>query len=211
MGAKMMTDMSDDINDLMGQWLPKNKVRSDRTRSKTLVFQVRQLIGHFNVLVTQMKSTEASFQNDLKLDIKRRDQEIKKLKEENKLVHQLQDDLQEKDDIMEQLKKHRDDLRVERDHLKAQTVEQQDMIFDVQNQVRYLGAELDRNRSTIIEMKKDKKKRESQLQMSTDFSNIIGIADGMEDYSDSEEDEMTMDRSVSTNSSSGKRKSKVVN
>merc|ERR1712176_562002 len=52
--AKMMTDMSDDINDLMGQWLPKNKVRSDRTRSKTLVFQVRQLIGHFNVLVTQM-------------------------------------------------------------------------------------------------------------------------------------------------------------
>merc|ERR1712176_1455463 len=157
MGAKMMTDMSDDINDLMGQWLPKNKVRSDRTRSKTLVFQVRQLIGHFNWLVTQMKSTEASFQNDLKLDIKRRDQEIKKLKEENKLVHQLQDDLQEKDDIMEQLKKHRDDIRVERDHLKAQTVEQQDMIFDVQNQVRYLNQELDRNRTTIIEMNKAKR------------------------------------------------------
>merc|ERR1712151_308849 len=102
---------------------------------------------------------------------------------------------------MEQLKKHRDDLRVERDHLKAQTVEQQDMIFDVQNQVRYLNTELERNRTTIIEMKKDKKKRESQLQMSTDFSNIIGIADGMEDYTDSEE-ELEMDRSVSTNSSS---------
>merc|ERR1712113_308175 len=107
---------------------------------------------------TQMKSTEASFQNDLKLDIKRRDQEIKKLKEENKLVHQLQDDLHEKDEMMEQLKKHRDDLRVERDHLKAQTVEQQDMIFDVQNQVRYLNTELERNRSTIVELKKNKSK-----------------------------------------------------
>merc|ERR1719384_1740756 len=154
-----MTDMSDDINDLMGQWLPKNKVRSDRTRSKTLVFQVRQLIGHFNVLVTQMKSTEESAQNDLKLDIKRRDNEIKKLKEENKLVHQLQDDLHEKDEMMEQLKKHRDDLRVERDHLKAQTVEQQDMIFDVQNQVRYLNTELERNRSTIVELKKSNSKQ----------------------------------------------------
>jgi len=184
--AKMMTDMSDDINDLMGQWLPKNKVRSDRTRSKTLVFQVRQLIGHFNVLVTQMKSTEASFQNDLKLDIKRRDQEIKKLKEENKLVHQLQDDLQEKDDIMEQLKKHRDDLRVERDHLKAQTVEQQDMIFDVQNQVRYLNTELERNRSTIVELKKNKSKANGSDQgLGLDLQQIL---DGDEPESDSDEE-----------------------
>merc|ERR1712244_101295 len=82
------------------QWLPKNKVRSDRTRSKTLVFQVRQLIGHFNVLVTQMKSTEQSYQNDLKLDIVRRDKEIKQLKEQNKQVHALQDDLQEKDEMI---------------------------------------------------------------------------------------------------------------
>ena len=151
--AKMMTDISDDINALMGQWLPKNKVRSDRTKSKTLVFQVRQLIGHFNVLVGQMKATEEGFQNDLRLDIQRRDREIKSLKEQNKLIHKLQDDLEEKNDTIEQLKKHRDDLRVERDHLKTQTVEQQDMIFDVQNQVRYLNNELERNRLTLVNLR----------------------------------------------------------
>ena len=191
--AKMMTDMSDDINSLMIQWLPKNKVRSDRTRSKTLVFQVRQLIGHFNVLVKQMKSNEESFQNDLKLDIKRRDQEIKKLKEETKLVHQLQDDLSEKDEIIEQLKKHRDDLRVERDHLKAQTVEQQDMIFDVQNQVRYLNTELERNRSTIVELQASKSKKNNDDDgLGLDLQQIL---DGEEpptssdEESDSEEEE----------------------
>eukprot|EP01084_Bolivina_argentea_P286357 491210_1 len=188
--AKMMTDMSDDINDLMGQWLPKNKVRSDRTRSKTLVFQVRQLIGHFNVLVKQMKSTEQSFQNDLKLDIKRRDNEIKKLKNENKLVHQLQDDLQEKDEQLEQLKKHRDDLRVEKDHLKAQTVEQQDMIFDVQNQVRYLNTELERNRTTIVELKSSKKKNKDGDNDGGDGGlDLQQILDGEEPPTSSDEEE----------------------
>jgi len=76
-----MTELSTDINSLMDQWLPQNKVRSDRKRSKTLVFQVRQLIGHFNVLVNQMKQQEEAAQNDLRLDIKRRDAEIKRLKE----------------------------------------------------------------------------------------------------------------------------------
>merc|ERR1712228_234718 len=92
------------------------------------------------------------YQNDLKLDIRRRDNEIEQLKEQNKLVHQLQDDLQEKDQMLEQMQKHRDDLRVERDHLKAQTVEQQDMIFDVQNQVRYLNNELEKNRLTLVDL-----------------------------------------------------------
>eukprot|EP00484_Ammonia_sp_Unknown_P018994 CAMPEP_0197028132 /NCGR_PEP_ID=MMETSP1384-20130603/7897_1 /TAXON_ID=29189 /ORGANISM="Ammonia sp." /LENGTH=1169 /DNA_ID=CAMNT_0042457085 /DNA_START=95 /DNA_END=3604 /DNA_ORIENTATION=- len=183
--AKMMTDMSDDINSLMSQWLPKNKVRQDRVSSKTLVFQVRQLIGHFNVLVKQMKQNEESFQNDLKLDIKRRDQEIKKLKEETKTVHQLQDDLEEKNEVIEQLKKHRDDLRVERDHLKAQTVEQQDMIFDVQNQVRYLNTELERNRSTIVELQA-KKEKDAENAGGLDLQQIL---DGEEPPTSSDEDE----------------------
>merc|ERR1712224_690258 len=100
---------------------------------KTLVFQVRQLIGHFNVLQAQMKSAEENYQNDLRLDIKRRDNEIKALKQENEKVHQLQDDLEEKNEEMQLIAKERVDLKIERDHLKAQTVEQQDMIFDVQN------------------------------------------------------------------------------
>merc|ERR1740123_2578704 len=54
--------------------------------------------------------------------------------------------------MLQQMQKHRDDLRVERDHLKAQTVEQQDMIFDVQNQVRYLNNELERNRLTLVNL-----------------------------------------------------------
>merc|ERR1712228_93508 len=127
------------------------------------------------------------YQNDLKLDIRRRDNEIKQLKEQNKLVHQLQDDLQEKDEMLQQMQKHRDDLRVERDHLKAQTVEQQDMILDVQNQVRYLNTELDRNRTTIVEMNKAAKKRESQMQMSQTLD-LNQILDGNEDFSDSESD-----------------------
>merc|ERR1712228_544426 len=151
------------------------------------VFQVRQLIGHFNVLVNQMKSTEQTYQNDLKLDIRRRDQEIKGLKEQNKQVHALQDDLQEKDQMLQELTRQRDDIRVERDHLKAQTVEQQDMIFDVQNQVRYLNQELDRNRTTIIEMNKANKKRESQMTMSQ-VLDLNQILDGNEDFSDSESD-----------------------
>merc|ERR1712113_124018 len=199
--AKMMTDMSDDINSLMGQWLPKKNVKSDRTRSKTLVFQVRQLIGHFNVLVNQMKSTEESAQNDLKLDIKRRDNEIKKLKEENKLVHQLQDDLHEKDEMMEQLKKHRDDLRVERDHLKAQTVEQQDMIFDVQNQVRYLNTELERNRTTIVELKKSKSKANSGDQ---------GLGLDLQQILDGEEPDSSSDEESDSDSNKVKKKKKTV-
>eukprot|EP01084_Bolivina_argentea_P249652 418019_1 len=186
-----MTDLSDDINGLMEQWLPKNKVRSDRKRSKALVFQVRQLVGHFNILVKQMKSSEESHQNDLKLDIKRRDQEIKRLKEDTKMVHQLQDDMAEKDEIIQQLKKHRDDLRVEKDHLKSQTIEQQDMIFDVQNQVRYLNTELERNRSTIVEMKKSSSKQ--NLNGGGGDDNGLGldlqqILDGEEPPSSSEAD-----------------------
>jgi len=187
--AKMMTDISDDIGTLMGEWLPK-KHKSAQIGSEKggtpLVFQVRQLIGHFNVLVKQMRTTEQSFQNDLKLDIKRRDQEIKRLKVEAQKTHQLQDDLQEKDDVIVQLRRHRDDLRVERDHLKAQTVEQQDMIFDVQNQVRYLNTELERNRSTIVELKAAKSKGKHSVAASQTL-NIASILDGEEPPSSSED------------------------
>jgi len=198
--AKMMGDMSEDINDLMNQWLPKNKVKKDRTRSQTLVFQVRQLIGHFNVLVNQMKSQESSHQNDMRLDIKRRDKEIAKLKEENKTVHQLKDDLQEKDEMIEQLQKHRDDLRVERDHLKAQTVEQQDMIFDVQNQVRYLNTELERNRSTIVELTNKKKGNNHDQNGSNNQLNLKEILDGEEPPTSSDEDESDSDSEKDRNS-----------
>merc|ERR1719361_483556 len=103
------------------------------------------------------------------------------------------------------MQKHRDDLRVERDHLKAQTVEQQDMIFDVQNQVRYLNTELDRNRTTIIEMNKANKKRESQMTMSQ-VLDLNQILDGNEDFSDSESDSPASN----SNSNGYKRKKKSV-
>jgi len=145
-----MSELSSDINSLMDQWLPKNKIRSDRTRSKTLVFQVRQLIGHFNVLVNQMKQQEEAAQNDLRLDIKRRDAEIKRLKEENKKVLQLQDDLAEKDDLITRLNKEKDELKFEIEQLRNQTQEQQDMIHDVQSQVRFLTGELERKSNMFM-------------------------------------------------------------
>lgn len=187
--AKMMTDLSGDINDLMTTWLPKNKVKSDRKTSKALVFQVRQLIGHFNVLVQQMKQNEASYQNDLKLDIKRRDAEIKRLKEENKTVHQFQDDLAEKDDIIERLRKEKDEIEFERDQFKSQTQEQQDMIFDVQNQVKYLNNELEKNRSTILEMKRKSKNfsANNNNDGNNNTNNPLGIDFGaLPDYEDEE-------------------------
>ena len=193
--AKMMGDLGEDIGELMGKWLPKNKVRGDRTQSKTLVFQVRQLIGHFNVLVGQMKATEEGFQNDLRLDIVRRDREIKSLKEQNRMVHELQDDLEERNDVIEQLKRHRDDLRVERDHLKAQTVEQQDMIFDVQNQVRYLNNELEKNRLTLVDLR-SRTPRGSGLDL-----NAI-LADGDEEYSSGDDSDSPARHSAYSNVSS---------
>eukprot|EP00485_Elphidium_margaritaceum_P013870 CAMPEP_0202726688 /NCGR_PEP_ID=MMETSP1385-20130828/184740_1 /ASSEMBLY_ACC=CAM_ASM_000861 /TAXON_ID=933848 /ORGANISM="Elphidium margaritaceum" /LENGTH=1381 /DNA_ID=CAMNT_0049392915 /DNA_START=63 /DNA_END=4208 /DNA_ORIENTATION=+ len=190
--AKMMSDMSEDIGSLMAQWLPKNKKRPERKSNSTLVFQVRQLIGHFNVLVKQMKQNEESQQNDLKLDIKRRDAEIKKLQKDTQKVHQLQDDLQDKDELIEQLQKMRDDLQNERDMLKAQTAEHQDMIFDVQNQVRHLNQELERNRSTVVEMQK--KNSSNNMQSTANVLDYVDkILDGEEPPSSSDEDDADAD------------------
>jgi len=189
--AKMMSDMSEDIGSLMAQWLPKNKKRPERKSNSTLVFQVRQLIGHFNVLVKQMKQNEESQQNDLKLDIKRRDAEIKKLQKDTQKVHQLQDDLQDKDELIEQLQKMRDDLQNERDMLKAQTAEHQDMIFDVQNQVRHLNQELERNRSTVVEMQK--KNSQNNMQSTVNVLDLNKILDGEEPPSSSDDDDADAD------------------
>ena len=101
--AKMMGDLGDDINGLMGKWLPKNKTR---TQSKTLVFQVRQLIGHFNVLVGQMKEAEVGQQRAAE-DLKKRDRKIKELQEENLKVFKLRNELKSKEMAMQQLERDR--------------------------------------------------------------------------------------------------------
>lgn len=147
--SKMMGELSYDISGLMDKWLPADKVRKDRKRSEALVFQVRQLIGHFNVLYGQLQEQKGSFQNDLKLDIQRKNNEIKRLKDENSKVLQLRDDLAEKDDIIGELKKQIEQLNDEKELLHNQTQEQQDMIKDVQQQVVYLTREVDRSRSTL--------------------------------------------------------------
>ncbi|ETO06830.1 hypothetical protein RFI_30562, partial [Reticulomyxa filosa] len=62
----VMGELSDDIGEVMDKWLYKSKVRADRKKSKALVYQVRQLIGHFGVAANQLKQTEESYQNDMR-------------------------------------------------------------------------------------------------------------------------------------------------
>jgi len=142
--------LSKDIGDLMNNWLPKNKVRPDRHQSKTLVYQVRQLIGHFNVAAAQLKQQEESYQNDLKLELQRRDKEIKTLREDNKRVLQLQDDLAEKDDVITSLKKELETLKQERDMLEEQSREAQDNFTEVTKQVQVLQREMSQKDSMIM-------------------------------------------------------------
>ena len=144
--AKMMTDLSDDINGMMGKWLPKNKVRSDRTKSKTMVFQVRQLIGHFNVLVGQMKEAERDRERAAE-DLKRKDRKIKDLEEANLAVFKLKNEVKSKDMKITQLERDRDyyKMRVEDE----ENAEQTEMA--VQDQVLYLTNIMRQRKSTNLQ------------------------------------------------------------
>eukprot|EP01084_Bolivina_argentea_P061396 112197_1 len=133
--AKIMTDLSVDVNGML-----EHKEKDDNMRTNSLSFEVRDLIHRFNALLNQMKSTKHNFQND----IKRKDEEILKLKDENKIKGNLQDTLERKEEMVALLKKQCIDLRVELNqyHSDSQTwpISNIDAIF-LQNSARYLKDE----------------------------------------------------------------------
>jgi len=140
--SKMMSDLESDISGLMGQWLPKRH-NQQRQHSKALVFSVRQLIGHFNVLVGQMKEAEVGQQKATE-DLKKKDLRIRQLEEENLVVFKLRNELKAKDRTIEQLKR-------DCDYFKSQ-VDDEEMAEQaeeaVNQQVLYLDHIMRTRRST---------------------------------------------------------------
>jgi len=139
--AQMMRDLGDDINALMSQWLPKRHNQKNK-EGKSLVFSVRQLIGHFNVLVGQKKEAEVD-RNKATEALKKKDLRIQQLEEKNVAVFKLQNELKEMGSTLEQLRKERDYYkeRVDEEEMEEQTEDA------VNQQVVYLSNLMRQRRS----------------------------------------------------------------
>ncbi|ETO06123.1 hypothetical protein RFI_31275, partial [Reticulomyxa filosa] len=73
--------------------------------------------------------------------------EIEKLKKDNARVLQLQDDLAEKDEVIQKVRKELEDLKFEREQWLAQKSEMESTVEEVRHQVSYLEGELTKSRS----------------------------------------------------------------
>ena len=153
------------------------------------MFQVRQLIGHFNVCFNQLKNAKETYRVRMKEETQRKDEEIARLREENGRVLQLQDDLQEKDEQIERLKSELDELRRESEQMQSQTDEISSMFDQVSHQVRYLEGELAKTRTQSTHdleqlLREQMAKSKSKGKSSKPLAPVIG-----DDSSDEDEDE----------------------
>jgi len=63
--------LSNDINDLMSKWLNNKNVNENRYQGSSLFYQIRHLIGHFNLAINEIKELKEKLEKKRKKKIKK--------------------------------------------------------------------------------------------------------------------------------------------